>query len=139
MGGPTFRTIAAAAIAVALAACGGQRYRLSEVPHPIVMGASPFIGDATHAPREVGTYRGGTSEEVFAAGSSYGSSYGSTEENAAQLEACRALGGQDDRAIVNLEIDVSERFVFLVSAFWNKVSVEGNGRVVDYDLERAPR
>lgn len=124
------RGVALVVLAMALAGCEARTLSLRALEYPIVLTANPFIGlaEPPHG-AVVGTYAGEDSESVV----SGGSVTTTTTTNTSQLKASEALGGQDDRTILNLVYDVDETY----AVFYFYAGVKATGWLVELELPSA--
>lgn len=109
--------------AVSSAGCMETRFSLKELSQPVTLSRRAAIGSQPTESTPRGTYLGETSKEFV-----YGTIATYERINTSQLEASAALGGQDNRAIVNLSLDVWD-YMFGFGIY--QIGIRARGDVIE--------
>lgn len=113
-----------------LGSCKSTTYDLRDLEVPVVLNSNPFVGRtaASAAGRELSRYSARC--EQFLVSGSHSST--ARHQNTAQSSAFEAIGGYDNRAITDVELELSYLFVNALVALGDQSEIVATGRVMEY-------
>lgn len=102
-------------------------YDMRKLDHPVIMNGNPFIGDKSSRPalKAVDVY----SAETFSVRSAGQYTSSTSGQNPIQVVAFQKIGGDDTKAITDVQIDLHSIFFYGVAVIVSGNSIKATGKV----------
>lgn len=129
------RAVGASLAMTLLSSCTTAVYDMRQIQQPIVLNDNPFLSPATPSSlnlAKVDTYSADVYQEQMAASSGSTTATFTGLANKAQLNAFNKIGGQPNRTICDISLDVDQLAVNGLFVLVDKTAIRATGDVAEF-------